>query len=145
MEEKERGIHFRRLTLDDMNLMYKWLTTDAEVKGSWGYAHQGTFEETVSEFVGCVNGDDPTEPYLILNGDTPIGYIQTFRWSDYPGYEQYVDLNGEGYSRRTRASLFPEDRQGRGSAQARGSVTLLANSKLTCGSTLNKKGLLYRS
>ncbi|MFG0214965.1 GNAT family N-acetyltransferase [Brevibacillus porteri] len=92
MQMQNQMIGFRRLSLEDMPNMHKWLTTDSEVKRTWGYAHQGTYEEVISEFVGNVSGEELTEPYLILYGDTPIGYIQTFKWADYPGYDQYVDL-----------------------------------------------------
>jgi RimJ/RimL family protein N-acetyltransferase len=85
-------IGFRKLRLEDMALLYNWLTNDPEVKRYWGYQHQGSYDEVVCEFIGYVNGDEPTDPYLILYGDIPIGYIQTFKWEDYPGYEQYMDL-----------------------------------------------------
>ncbi|UVI28314.1 GNAT family N-acetyltransferase [Paenibacillus spongiae] len=93
MQIKKEMIHFRRVRLDDLSQIYDWLTNDPEVKRFWGYAHQGPYEEVTREFERYVNGDEPTEPYLILYGETSIGYIQTFQWIDYPEYEQYVDLS----------------------------------------------------
>lgn len=92
MQTNEQMISFRRTGLEDLSLIHHWITRDPEVNRYWGYAHQGSFEEIVSVFQGYVTGDEPTDPYLILYGDLPIGYIQTFKWSDYPDYRQYVDL-----------------------------------------------------
>ncbi|MFP3473191.1 GNAT family N-acetyltransferase, partial [Micrococcus sp. SIMBA_144] len=57
----------------------------------------------------------PTEPYLIYYLEQPIGYIQTFRWSDYPGSEQFQEL--QRAAGRDILIGSPADR-GRGFGQA---------------------------
>jgi RimJ/RimL family protein N-acetyltransferase len=85
-------IKFRRLTLQDLPLMYDWIRNDRFVNRFWAYNKKEPYEKVTKEFSDYINRVEPTDPYLILYNDTPIGYIQTFNWSDYPEFEKYVDL-----------------------------------------------------
>lgn len=85
-------LDFRRLTRDDLPLMHRWLNTPHV--DQW-YGEGGDFEAIAAKYGAYIDGDKPTHPYLILYGDTPIGYIQTYRIDDYPHYAQHLAL-GDG-------------------------------------------------
>ena len=86
------NISFKRLRREHLPQLYEWITKEPQINRFWGYSYNGTYGEFVHEFVGSIKGRDPTEPYLIYYLEEPIGYIQTFRWSDYPGSEQFAEL-----------------------------------------------------
>lgn len=86
------NVRFERLRREHLPLLYEWITKEPPVNRFWGYSSNGTYGEFVQEFVGSIKGRDPTEPFLIYYENEPIGYIQTFRWSDYPGSEQFAEL-----------------------------------------------------
>ena len=86
------NVSFERLRREHLPQLYEWITKEPQINRFWGYSYNGTYGEFVHEFVGSIKGRDPTEPYLIYYLEEPIGYIQTFRWSDYPGSEQFAEL-----------------------------------------------------
>ncbi|MFC4712831.1 GNAT family N-acetyltransferase [Planococcus dechangensis] len=86
------NISFERLRREHLPLLYEWITKEPPINRFWGYSYSGTYKEFVHEFVGSIKGSDPTEPYMIFYEEQPIGYIQTFRWSDYPGSEKFAEL-----------------------------------------------------
>lgn len=68
-------IHFQRLRLSDLELMHKWLNTDFVLE--W-YGKAGcSYEQVVQKYSSSINGERPTDPFIILYEDTPIGYIQS--------------------------------------------------------------------
>lgn len=80
---------FRRLQMDDLPLMYHWLNTDFVNK--W-YGEARTPEEVAARYAPKINGDVPTDPYLILHDAAPIGYIQTYKIADWPDYSRCVQV-----------------------------------------------------
>lgn len=80
-------IDFRRLTADDLPLLYEWLQRE-HVQRWW--TDRETYEEVVAHYLPSIEGSDPTELYLILLGDRPAGFIQSYRVSDYPAYQELV-------------------------------------------------------
>jgi len=72
-------ITFRRLTLDDLPLIHKWLNTPEVAK--W-YREKGASNpsyEFVSEiWTKMIKEKTPAEPFLIQNCGHPIGYIQRY-------------------------------------------------------------------
>jgi aminoglycoside 6'-N-acetyltransferase len=92
---KERTVSalgFRRLRIEDIPLIHHWLSTDPVVNHFWCYDKQESFEDVVKEYSAYVTGEEPTDAYLVLYDETPIGYVQTYLWRDYPGYEAYAEL-----------------------------------------------------
>lgn len=83
------GLGFRRLRASDLPLIYRWLHTPHVAR--WWYRDVGTYEEVSDHYYAYIEGREPVEPYLILCGKQPIGYIQTYRVSD---DEEYADLVG---------------------------------------------------
>lgn len=91
-----RKIKFRKLLVSDLMLMLKWLNTG--FVNQWYGKRQYTYSEILDKYGNRINGDDPTNSYLIFYDNTPIGYIQAYQISDYPDYNKYaqVDENTAG-------------------------------------------------
>ena len=86
-----RAISFRRLRTSDLGLMHRWL--NAPHVRRWWYA-EGTFYKEIEEhYLPGIGGRDPTDLFLILHGDEPIGFIQTYRISA-EADEAYASLVG---------------------------------------------------
>ena len=84
----KRKIQFRRLLVSDLRLMHKWLNTDFVTQ--WYGKRQYTYGEILEKYGKRIVGNDATDSYLIFYDGTPIGYIQTYRISDYPDYNKYI-------------------------------------------------------
>lgn len=52
-----------------------------------------TYAEIAAKYLPRIHREVPTDPYLILYTERPIGYIQTYRISDHPAYNQYVQAD----------------------------------------------------
>lgn len=87
-------IQFRRLQCDDLPLLHRWMNEDPVINQIWSHGKLQSIDEIGRKYGARINGEKPTDPYLILYDGLPIGYIQTYFWRDYPGYEAYVDLQG---------------------------------------------------
>jgi aminoglycoside 6'-N-acetyltransferase len=83
-------IEFRPLTEDDLPLVEEWLRR-AHVARWW---HEPA-EESLAEYRAALEGRDPTDLYAIVLDGRPIGMIQTYLVSDYPDWEEVVEV-GEG-------------------------------------------------
>lgn len=82
-------IAFERLKTSDLPLMHRWLNAPHV---SWWYGEGSTYREIEEEYAPCIEGREPTEPYLILYDGLPIGYIQTYRIPAYPEYARLVQV-----------------------------------------------------
>jgi aminoglycoside 6'-N-acetyltransferase len=67
--------------------MHRWLNTQHVTR--W-YGDAPSFEEVREKYEPRISGQVPVEPYLILHGELPIGYIQWYRLSDYSAYAESV-------------------------------------------------------
>ncbi len=83
-------IAFRPLTYDDLPMMVRWLNTP-HVR-QWWQDDPRTLEEAIEEYTPQIEGKEPTSAYVILSGERPIGYIQTYRIADYPAYAAALDV-----------------------------------------------------
>ncbi|MCA1724196.1 MAG: acetyltransferase, partial [Thermomicrobia bacterium] len=62
----------------------------------WWYGGVAPPYETIVEKYGPrIRGEEPTDPYAILSGDRPIGYIQTYMIRDYPDYATLVEAEAD--------------------------------------------------
>ena len=43
----------------------------------------------------CIKGEARANPYLMIHAGKPIGYLQTYRISDHPGYNAHVGVNSD--------------------------------------------------
>jgi aminoglycoside 6'-N-acetyltransferase len=81
-------IRFRSLYHCDLPLMYAWLNRDFVSR--WFGAKPRTYEEVERRYEPRIHGNVPIEPYLMLYDDLPIGYIQSYRLVDRPGYSELI-------------------------------------------------------
>ena len=103
------AITFRLVTREDLPLVHEWHQRPHVLR--WWTARP-TFEETAEHYVPTIEGTEPTDHYLALLDDEPLGMVQTYLVSDYPDYAALVG-EGEGTA---GVDLFiaDESRTGRG-------------------------------
>lgn len=86
-------IRFQKLRMADLPLMHTWLATDAVRQ--WYAKRDYAYQQVVDHYAPRITGQAPTDSFLIVYSDTPIGYIQTYKISDYPDYSQYVEVRDD--------------------------------------------------
>ncbi len=88
----DRGVtfSFARMTLDDLRLLHRWLQ-EPHVRAFYDREPQ-TLEGVAANYRDKIRGDEPTEPYIASLDATPIGYLQTYRFADYPDYARAIDV-----------------------------------------------------
>ena len=80
-------IGFRPLTADELPLLYEWLQRE-HIQRWW--TDRETYDEVVQHYLPAIEGSEPTDLYLILSDGLPVGFVQTYRVSDYPEYRDLV-------------------------------------------------------
>ena len=83
-------IEFRPLAEDDLPLVEEWLRRD-HVARWW----RDDIAESLAEYRAALEGREPTEHFMIVVDGRAIGMIQTYLVSDYPEWEEVVQV-GEG-------------------------------------------------
>jgi aminoglycoside 6'-N-acetyltransferase len=83
------GLRFRQMTVDDLRLMHEWLQRD-HVRRWW--SERESYEQVVEHYLPAIEGREPTDLYLILLDERPIGFIQTYLVSDHPEYADRVQV-----------------------------------------------------
>lgn len=73
----------------DLRLLHEWLRRP-HVK-RW-YTDHGTYDEVVDHYLPAIEGRDPTDHYIVVLDDRPIGMLQTYVVADYPEYAKLVDV-----------------------------------------------------
>ena len=100
LEEKQNGdslrpdpnrISFRRLRTPDLPPVHRWLNEPHVAR--WWYGEGSSYREVEEEYVPYIEGQEPVEPYLILHGGTPIGYVQTYPISHDAQYARLVRVD----------------------------------------------------
>jgi len=89
----QQEIRFRRLTADDLDLMHRWLNTPHVMR--WYSPGGRTREQVEEEYLPYIRGEKPTQVYVILYRETPIGYIQTYRVNDWPDYARHIGVDDD--------------------------------------------------
>ena len=80
--------------------MHEWYDKDKE----------NTVEEIEKRYSPKINGEKPTDSYLVLYGNNPVAYIQTYHVNDWPEFGDYL-----GYDNHTASiDLFIGDASVRG-------------------------------
>jgi RimJ/RimL family protein N-acetyltransferase len=80
------------MTLEDLPLVWEWLQRP-HVKEWW--RERDTYEELVEHYLPAIEASEPTDLYVVLLDEAPIGFIQTYLVSDYPEYGALVEV-GDG-------------------------------------------------
>lgn len=83
-------IEFRPLAESDLPLLEDWLRRE-HVRRWW----RDPVEEALAEYRAAIEGRDPTDHFLIVLDGRPVGMTQTYLASDYPEWEEIVQV-GKG-------------------------------------------------
>ncbi|MGI8743426.1 MAG: GNAT family N-acetyltransferase [Bryobacteraceae bacterium] len=82
------SISFKKLALADLVLLTKWLA-EPHVRAWWHEAL--TLEEARKRYGPRIDGSEPCYVYIILSSATPVGFIQWYRWADYPEHSLQLE------------------------------------------------------
>jgi len=85
-------IGFRRMVLDDLPALHRWLQTAHVLEWWWGGVAP-SYAAVVEKYAPRIRREEPTDPYVMLYGDRPIGFIQTYMIRDYPEYAHVVAVD----------------------------------------------------
>lgn len=85
-------LRFRSMTREDLRQMHEWLQRPHISR--WWVEHK-TYEEVAARYLPAIEGQEPTDMYIALLDEEPIGFVQTYLCSDYPDYAALVGA-GEG-------------------------------------------------
>lgn len=91
------NISFRPMTTEDLPQLHRWLN-NPKVAEWYGLSANGeqvrqpSLEQVVAQYEPRTSGAEPTLSYFILLDGAPIGYIQSYRIGDYPGYAATLDV-----------------------------------------------------
>jgi aminoglycoside 6'-N-acetyltransferase len=92
-------VTLRPLTRADFPLLQHWLA-QPHVKRWWD--HEFTAQAVEADFGACVDGLEPTDLYVGMLGDEPVGLIQRYAIASYPEYVEellpVVDLPAGAFS-----------------------------------------------
>jgi aminoglycoside 6'-N-acetyltransferase len=80
-------IEFRPLAEDDLPLVEEWLHRE-HVRPWW----RDDLSESLAEYRAALQGREPTDHYLVVVDGLPVGLIQTYLVSDYPDWEEVVQV-----------------------------------------------------
>lgn len=114
---------FRRLTDGDLPLLHAWLNEPGVVR--WWEGDDVSWEAVVRDYGS--GSTDPTEYWLVLDGDRPVAWIQCYLAADYAGEDEAEAWFHLGLPRTTGGIDYlvadPEARgRGLGSAMIRAFV-----------------------
>jgi len=85
-------ISFRKLQLDDLPLMHKWLNS-AHVHEWYDKDKNNSLEEITERYGPKIKGEKSTDCYMVLYDNQPVGYIQSYKVNDWPAFGKYVDYD----------------------------------------------------
>jgi RimJ/RimL family protein N-acetyltransferase len=97
-------IAFRPLRRTDLVRMRRWLNAGEALRW-YGKGRPTTAAEVAANYLPKVRGDVPTRGYLVLVGERPVGYAQTYRVADWPEYAARVAAAGRGARGEDAAGL----------------------------------------
>lgn len=105
---EEEALTFVPLTRDDFALVVQWLARPHVAQ--WWHRPQGlaAFE---AEYLGCLDGTDPTLVFICWSDGAPIAFVQTYRVDDEPAYREAVGL---AHAAGMDLFLVDADRRGAG-------------------------------
>ena len=80
-------IEFRPLAESDLVTLEEWLRRD-HIAPWW----RDDIGESLAEYRGAIEGREPTDHFLIVVDGRDVGMIQTYLVSDYPEWEEVVQV-----------------------------------------------------
>jgi aminoglycoside 6'-N-acetyltransferase len=81
------NVSFRPLVAADLAQLHEWLQRP-DVRRWW--RDTDTYEETAAHYLPSIEGDEPSEHYVIRVDDRDAGMIEAYLVSDYPEYADLV-------------------------------------------------------
>jgi aminoglycoside 6'-N-acetyltransferase len=103
------SIRFEPLTRDDLGRLHAWLQKP-HVAAWWRGPE--TLEEVEADHLPSIDGTEPSYHYVIVVDGRPVGMIQWYLVSDFPEWEEILDV-GEGVA-GVDLLIGEEDATGRG-------------------------------
>lgn len=83
------SISFRKLSLDDLPLLHKWLNFP-HVHEWYDKDKENSMEDVTKRYSHKILGEKPTDCYFALFDDKPFAYIQTYRVNDWPQFGDHL-------------------------------------------------------
>lgn len=87
------SLSFRPLRREDLCLMQGWLA-QPHIAAWWG-EEACDIEGVPDKYGPAIDGLEPTRLFIIEHGARPIGWIQWYRWSDYPEHARKLGAEPE--------------------------------------------------
>lgn len=85
-------ITFRKLLTEDLPLMQRWLN-EPHVHQWYDKDKENTLEAVTARYDPKIQGEQPSDCYLVLYDKMPVGYTQTYKVNDWPEFGDYVDYD----------------------------------------------------
>jgi len=86
-------IHFRTLDRGDLPLMHRWRNTPHVVE--WWPGEALTLDQIIAKYSAHIDGKENVRCFVIVNGDTPIGYIQKYPIGENSEYARHIPVAAE--------------------------------------------------
>jgi aminoglycoside 6'-N-acetyltransferase len=83
---------FRLLEAEDLPLLDEWL--QREHISRW-WTKYDTYDAVVEHYLPAIDGREPTDLYVMLVDERPIGFIQTYKVADHPDYRDLVQVGDD--------------------------------------------------
>jgi aminoglycoside 6'-N-acetyltransferase len=90
-EASDRQISFRPLGRSDFPLLQKWLAAP-HVAVWWN--ERFDLDSLEAKYGPCIDGSHPVHVYLIQRAGVPVGWIQWYRWRDFPEHALQLGAGG---------------------------------------------------
>ncbi|HEY5454023.1 MAG TPA: GNAT family N-acetyltransferase [Acidothermaceae bacterium] len=90
------AVTLRPMTRDDFPALATWLRAPhVEAWFPWGHGETVAREAVEAEYGPCIDGDDPTELFVIEADGEPVGFVQRYRISDNPSWARALSVIGD--------------------------------------------------
>jgi len=88
-------VGFRPLRRDDLPLLFEWLRRPHVAE--WWRDVPPDLAAVEAEYGPCIDGDDPTELFVVTTGGLPVGMVQRYLIADepewWPAFDGIVDVS----------------------------------------------------
>ena len=84
------SIRFAPMTKDDLVQVHAWLQRPHVAR--WWRMDEDTYEHVVDHYLPAIDGRDPSDHYVIVVDDRPVGMIETYLVADHPEWEAILEV-----------------------------------------------------
>ena len=82
-------LSFRPMAAADLRLLHDWLERP-HVRRWWG--ERRTYDSVVAHYLPAIDGREPTDHFLVLLDELPVGMLQTYLVKDYPEHAAVMSI-----------------------------------------------------